>query len=179
MLYATVEELAGPTGAIASDQTGRFPVTLARGMQYLLVAYDYNSNAILTEPLLNRTAKEILRAYTSIHTLLVEQGLRPRLQRLDNEASSILKKFMTQEDIDFQLVPPGMHRRNAAEQAIRTWKNHFITGLCTTDPNFPLFLWDTLVQQANITINLLRASLPTPKSMEILTSTACHLLRPE
>jgi len=70
---------------------------------------------------------------------------------------------MRQEEIDFQLVPPGMHRCNAAERVIRTWKNHFIAGLCTTDPNFPLFLWDTLVTQANLTLNLLRASRLNPK----------------
>jgi hypothetical protein len=162
-LYAAIEEIPSPTGAIASDQTGRFPVISASGMQYLIVIYDYDSNAILAEPLMNRTAKEILRAYTSIHTLLVTRGLRPRLQRLDNEASTILKDFMHQADIDFQLVPPGMHRRNAAERAIRTWKNHFIAGLCSTDPNFPLYLWDTMVNQANITINLLRASRINPK----------------
>jgi hypothetical protein len=74
-----------------------------------------------------------------------------------------LKDFLTKEEINFQLIPPGMHRRNAAERAIRTWKNHFIAGLCTTDPNFPLFLWDKLVEQANITLNLLRASRLNPK----------------
>jgi hypothetical protein len=62
---------------------------------------------------------------------------------------------MTKAEIDFQLIPPGMHRQNATECAI--------AGLCMADPNFPLFLWDTLVQQANITLNLLRASPLNPK----------------
>jgi hypothetical protein len=35
-----------------------------------------------------------------------------------------LKAFLTKEKIDYQLVPPGLHRRNAAERAIRTFKNH-------------------------------------------------------
>ena len=62
---------------------------------------------------------------------------------------------MTDENIDFQLVPPGMHRRNAAERAIRTFKNHFIAGLCSVDKDLPLHLWDRLLPQAELTLNLL------------------------
>jgi hypothetical protein len=36
---------------------------------------------------------------------------------------------MHANDANFQLVPPGIYRRNAAERAIRTFKNHFIAGL--------------------------------------------------
>ena len=70
---------------------------------------------------------------------------------------------MTSEGIDYQLVPPGVHRRNAAERAIRTFKNHFIAGLCSTDKNFPLHLWDQLVPQAELTLNMLRGSRLNPK----------------
>ena len=78
-------------------------------------------------------------------------------------ASQSLKQFMTSEGIDYQLVPPGVHRRNAAERAIRTFKNHFIAGLCSTDKNFPLHLWDQLVPQAELTLNMLRGSRLNPK----------------
>jgi hypothetical protein len=46
---------------------------------------------------------------------LCATGLRPRLQRLDNERSEELKAFMDDLNIDFQSVPPDDHRRNAAE----------------------------------------------------------------
>jgi hypothetical protein len=50
---------------------------------------------------------------------------------------------MHDQDVDFQLAPPGVHRRNAAKRAIRTFKNHFIAGLCiSVDKDFPLHLWD-------------------------------------
>jgi len=62
-------------------------------MNYLMVAYDYDSNAILAEPLKNRLAMELLRGYTAIHATLVARGLRPQLQCLDNEAPGILKQF--------------------------------------------------------------------------------------
>jgi hypothetical protein len=63
-----------------------------------------------------RTGASILNAYKILHSSLCAAGLRPKLQRLDNECSEPLKDFMHSEDVDFQLVPPGMHHRNAAEQ---------------------------------------------------------------
>jgi hypothetical protein len=79
------------------------------------------------------------------------------------ECSTLLKDFMHTNNVDFQLVPPGIHRRNAAERAIRTFKNHFVTGLCSVDKNFPIHLWDRLLPQAEITLNLLRGSRINPK----------------
>jgi hypothetical protein len=40
----------------------------------------------------------------------------PKLHILDNEASSILKKSLLKNKIQYQLVSPHIHRRNAAEQ---------------------------------------------------------------
>jgi hypothetical protein len=71
---------------------------------------------------------------------------------------------MTEEGTDYQLVPLGVHRRDAAERAICTFKNHFIAGLCSTDKNFPLHLWDHLVPQAKLTLNMLRGSRLNPKA---------------
>ena len=70
---------------------------------------------------------------------------------------------MTSEEVDFQLTPPHIHRRNAAERAIQTLKNHFIAGLCSTDRQFPLHLWDRLLPQALISLNLLRSSRINPR----------------
>jgi hypothetical protein len=50
------------TGLIFSDQTGRFPITSSRGNKDIMVVYDYDYNAILTEPLTSRTEMELLRA---------------------------------------------------------------------------------------------------------------------
>jgi hypothetical protein len=65
---------------------------------------------------------------------------------------------MQDKGVKFQFVPPHVHRCNAAERAIRTFKNHFIARLCSTDKNFPHSLWDRIVEQAIITLNLLRTS---------------------
>ena len=60
-------------------------------------------------------------------------------------------------------MPPHIHRRNSAERAIQTFKNHFIAGLASTDPNFPLSNWCRLLPQAELTLNLLRPSQLNPK----------------
>jgi hypothetical protein len=159
LVFATIEE----TGKIYTDQTGRFPVTSSRGTKYVMVLYDYDSNAVLTEPLKNRTGQELFRAYTTLHQYLCQRGFTPQVHWLDNEAAQNIKDYDKANHVDFQLVPPHSHRRNAAERAIRTWKNHFIAGLCSTAQTFPNHLWDRLIPQATITLNLLRTSRRYPK----------------
>ncbi len=123
-----------PTGQIYTDQTEKFVAPSSNGNNYFLVLYDWDSNAILAEALKNRLATSILAGYKKLHAVLCAAGRRPKLQKLDNECSTVLKAFMHQEDIDFQLVPPGLHRQNAAERAIRTFKNHFIAGPVSHTP---------------------------------------------
>ena len=113
----------------------------------------------------SRTDKCILTVFQTIHSRLVAAGLRPRLQHLDNECPAALKSFLRDDHNDFQLVPPGMHHRNAAERAIRTFKNHFIAGLCSVDKDFPLNLWDKLFPQAKFTLNLLCGSRLNPNQV--------------
>jgi hypothetical protein len=150
------------TGQIFSDQTGMFIATSSRGNKYLFLLYDYDSNSIHSEPIPNRNKETLLSAYTTIITTLKQRGLHPKLQRLDNECSKLMSDHMDKEGIDYQLTPAGLHRRNAAEKAIQTYKNHFIAGLCTTHPDFPLNQWDRLIPQASITLNLLRPSRINP-----------------
>jgi hypothetical protein len=83
--------------------------------------------------------------------------------KLDNEASKLLKTYLHQQDITFQLVPPYSHRRNSAERAIRSFKDHLIAGLCSTDKYFPMRLWDRLLPQTVMTLNMLRTSRLNPK----------------
>ena len=64
---------------------------------------------------------------------------------------------------NFQLVPPHIHRRNSAEQAIWTFKEHFIAGLSSTHKDFPLYLWCRLLPHSSLTLNSLRQSCMNPK----------------
>ena len=55
-------------------------------------------------------------------------------------------------------MPPHLHRRNAAERALQTFNNHFISGIVSKHKDFPLHLWCHLLPQAIVTLNLLRSS---------------------
>jgi hypothetical protein len=61
------------------------------------------------------------------------------------------------------LVKLNNHRVNAAEQAIQTFKVHFISALATTDSKFLLHLWERL----------------TPKSRQPSTCYTHHDLIPQ
>ena len=66
-----------------------------------------------------------------MNTVLTKRGRKPNLYILDNEASADLKASLAKQNINYQLVPPHVHRRNAAERAIRTFKNNFLSGLAS------------------------------------------------
>jgi hypothetical protein len=123
-----------------------------------MLCYIYDCNYIKVIPMKSRSVSEWVKAYGSINEELTVKGFKPKLKTLNNEASTALKTFFTSQNIDFQLVPPHCHRRSAAERAIRTFKEHFVAGLSSVDPSFPMHLWDILLPQAEITLNLLRTS---------------------
>jgi hypothetical protein len=142
---------------------GRFPTTSLSGNKYVLIMYDYDSNIIISAPMKKRGDKEMVRAFDILIQSLILCGLKPLLQCLDNEASLALRNYLTKQGITYQLAPPHIHRRNNAERAIHTFKNHVIAGLCSVDPNFRLKLWDKILPQATITLNLLRKSRINPR----------------
>ena len=143
------------TGKISTDQTGRFPVTFSRGSKYLMVFYDYESNVIIAEPLKSRSKQKLVRTYPALHIHLSNRGHTPRFQMIDKECPSGLKKVMRNAGITFQLVLPHLHRTNAAERAIATYKDHLIASLGSCSPSFLLHLWDRLIPQAMLTLNLI------------------------
>eukprot|EP00957_Ditylum_brightwellii_P118052 9003157-Ditylum_brightwellii.AAC.1 len=73
------------------DLTGKFPVTSQAGNKYVLVAYDYNSNAILAVSVPNQSNNSLTKAINHVYTYLTERGFKPALNVLDNEASTAVK----------------------------------------------------------------------------------------
>ena len=65
-------------------------------------------------------------------------------------------------DIKYQLVPPSNIRENNEERAILALKNRLILGLWSIYKDFHITLWDVLLQQANISIHLLRQAKNLP-----------------
>jgi hypothetical protein len=88
----------------------------------------------------NRDDKDMIRTFGVLIQSLIIRGLKPHLQRLDNEAALALRKYLTKQGINYQLAPPHIHQRNKAERLIQTFKNYFIAGLCSVDPTFSLKL---------------------------------------
>jgi hypothetical protein len=88
-------------GQIYTDQTGRFPVISSKGNKYIKVLYDYDGNVILAEPIKNRTAPELLKAFQVTEKKLTARVLRPKLMKLDNEASQLLKSYLHDKNIAF------------------------------------------------------------------------------
>ncbi len=64
--------------------------------------------------------------------------------------------------MNMELVPPGCHQQNAAEVAIRNFKSHFLSILAGVADDFPQNLWDRLLPQTEITLNLIRQSNTMP-----------------
>ena len=60
----------------------------------MMVIYAYEPTAIIVEPLRDRTKESTLQAYQNIIGNLTKIGVKPRLKRLDNEASQLLHNTM-------------------------------------------------------------------------------------
>ena len=161
-LYATTICYNEPTGKLYTDLTTQFPVQSSRGHKYILVAYNFDSNSIHVKPLKSRHDTDTIKAYDNIYNMLTQWDLKPQLHWLDNEASKALKSFIDEQQVTYQLTPPHIHQQNAAEHAICTFKNHFISGLCSVDKHFPLHLWCCLLDQAELTLNMLHTSQINP-----------------
>ena len=79
-----------------------------------MVAFEEDSNNIMVEPMKYRKNSELTTVYAKIHKMLTSRGLKPKLHILDNECSQTIIDFMISVDENYQLVPPHIHRLNAA-----------------------------------------------------------------
>ena len=104
----------------------------------------------------------MIQAFTELTEDLKSWGINPVFYFMNNEASTALNMTMTTIKIKYQLVPPSNHIEKNTVIAIKTFNNHFILGLCSVDKNFNLKLWDRLLHQATISLNLLIKSITIP-----------------
>ena len=153
-----------------TDATGSLLTASLEGNQYYFVACDYGTNAIFAIPMKDIKDETIIAVFDKIFKDLTNKGYKPTFNVTDNQATTPLKQYLSQEKCAWQFVEPTNHRANAVKRAIQTFKNHVISGLCTTDVGFPLQLWDKLTKQAVITLNILRTSRIDP------TKSAYHQL---
>ncbi len=123
-----------------------------------------DSNVILGKPINSRNDHELARAFRVLMKCLQHTGIVPKKHILDNKIISEATKTIIKDKykMAMELVSPGCHRRNAAEVAMLNFKAHFLSVLAGTAEDFPPSLWDHLLPQTEITLNLLRQSNATP-----------------
>eukprot|EP00804_Cyclotella_cryptica_P003566 CCRYP_002170-RA/>CCRYP_002170-RA protein AED:0.36 eAED:0.36 QI:0/0/0/1/0/0/3/0/313 len=134
---------------IFTDQTGKFPTCSQDSHQYIMI--------------MSRKDSRLTRAYTNLMLRLHCAGIQPRGHILDNEISHTMKDLIQDRyHLTYELAPPRSHRCNATEITISNFKSHFLSILAGIASNFPLQLWDKLLPQAKITLNLFCQSNATP-----------------
>ena len=121
-----------------------------------MVLINVDSSYISMEPTKNRHSAKIVATYQIIIDRLKACGINSKHHILDNECSNEFKEAIKDNDMTYQLVQADDHRRNIAKRAIQTAKSHVISVLCGCDPNSPLHLWDLLIPQMEMQLNLLR-----------------------
>jgi hypothetical protein len=114
----TVKLMELPFNQLFTDDTGRFHPRARSGNQYLMVALHSKSNAILVQPFATKQDAHRIPAYKAIHSRLAATNNKPDIHIMDNEASAAMQLAITTNGCKLQLVPPHVHRRNAAERAI-------------------------------------------------------------
>ena len=62
-------------GVAYTDLIGKNPYRSTRGNNYIMVAHNYDGNAILEEPVKNRQADTLLEAWTIINEKFVKAGV--------------------------------------------------------------------------------------------------------
>jgi hypothetical protein len=117
---------------------------------------------IMMEPMKSRHENEMIRVHNILIERLKTRGFHPKKQMLDNEISKAYQKAIENHGMEVEKVPKEAHRRNAAEKAIQTAKNHLKAILAGCDKSFPMHLWDRLLPQAELTCNLLRPANSNP-----------------
>jgi hypothetical protein len=109
-------------------------------MQYIFVAYVYDINAIIVQPMPSRTSASFISTFSKIFAILCTRNYQPTLNVMENECSKAVENYIRANKMDIQLVPPHNHRVNAAERAIAMFQEHFVTALATVDTLCPLQL---------------------------------------
>ena len=139
----------------SSDLTGRFPYISRQGFQYMLISI--YRGYIHVELMKDRSAAEYVRAFRLTYFFFHSKSHKPEYQSLDNETSTAIETFLRDEaNVKLTYVPADTHRRLRAERAIRSWKNHLLATMATTDKDFPKNAWDLLIPQAELTLAHLR-----------------------
>jgi hypothetical protein len=145
-----------------ADQTGLFPAVSSLGNKYVMILHHVDSNSSWLEAMQNQSGGELILARAPALARMQCRGLIPKHQILDNQASAEYKADIEASGMTYELFPPEEHRRNMAEKAIQTFKDHFVGVLSGCAPSMPIHLWCQLLPQVERQLLLLRQSRAHP-----------------
>ena len=151
------------TNLAHGDSTGDHPIPSKSGNIYLLFMVAEDASYIHMELYQNREAHSLTKAYENALDFFAKYEAHPTYLRLDNEKSALFEGMVARRHVKLQYVPPGQKRANKSERAIRTGRNHYISGLATAHPDFPPDEWDRIKDHVETTLNLMRPARLNPK----------------
>jgi hypothetical protein len=99
----------------------------------------------------SRTEASLGAAFMRTYQFFRDHRHQILFQVLDNECPESLLRFFDQQRVTVDRVPPNQKR------AIQTFRNHFLSILVGTHPNFPINQWHHLLTQTEATLNMLHA----------------------
>ena len=111
----------------------------------------------------NREKETMVETFIDIYKFLLKYNMTPKLHVMDNKCLKLLLDYIEDNKTKIQFVEAYNHKINAAERAIQTFKNHFVAGLCTAHPQFPLQLWCKLLPHAELSLISYVAHVATKK----------------
>jgi hypothetical protein len=127
-----------------------------------MLIYDVDGNYIDVEPMKDNKDNSMIAAYMVLWARITKSHeAKPTMHILDNKALIAFKAAIRQ-NWDLQLVLPDTHCHNLTERVIQIFKSHFILILAGVDSSFPMYLWDRLLPQAVLMLNLLQQSHTDP-----------------
>ena len=89
------------------DQAGKFTVVSSQDIRYIMVMYEKDGNLILVEPMKTRGSGE-----------MCIQGIKVTKHILDSKASGGYLQAIKCNGVTYEMIPPNIHHRNAAEKEI-------------------------------------------------------------
>jgi hypothetical protein len=164
-IWISVKEI---TGRVHLDATGALPFKGRDGSQYLLIFYSEDKNYIHVVRMKSRSAKDYTKAIQSAMAFFKLHRVNTSIIRMDNECSELVKEHIRAATLSLELTPASQHRRNKAERAIRSFKNHFIASMAGVDVSSAADLWSDYTAQIEETLNLLRRGRSGKSSWEDL-----------
>ena len=132
-----------------------------RGNKYIAVFYVYDSNFIKGIPVKSRHKTDLMTTYKKVYSWCEARGYKPILHRMDNETSAEVEDFIASQRTNLQYSAPGRHCR-PAERAVQTYKACFKSMLASLPPSFPIGLWCRLLEQCDLSTNIVRPCRQNP-----------------